>query len=146
MLTAKQTIYTSVPVCALLSTAAAQESPNASAQSSSPTITAAAAGEQVRITAPASIVQLHVEVYAASGEKLFDQEIRGGNVFDWHLQNGQGKRVAPGDYVCVVTAKSVSRQADSEDRDCERRGEIGERAAGDFTAAISFAGAGYWTS
>ncbi len=72
------------------------------------TVTAAATAERVRITATASIVQMHVEVYAASGEKLFDQEIRGGNVFDWHLQDGQAQRLAPGDYVCVVTAKSVS--------------------------------------
>jgi hypothetical protein len=72
------------------------------------TITAAASGERVRIAAPSLIVQMHVEVYAAGGEKLFDQEIRGGNVFDWHLQDGQGQRLAPGSYVCVVTAKSTS--------------------------------------
>jgi hypothetical protein len=72
------------------------------------TITAAAAGERVRITAPASIVQLHVEVYAAGGERVFDQEIRGGNVFDWHLQDGRAERLAAGTYACVVTAKSVS--------------------------------------
>jgi hypothetical protein len=85
---------------------AAQDS--AAPQRSFPTITAAASGERVRITAPASIVQMHLEVYAASGEKLFDQEIRGGNVFDWHLQDGQGQRLAAGSYVCVVTAKSIS--------------------------------------
>jgi hypothetical protein len=62
----------------------------------------------VRITAPASVLRMHVEVYAAGGEKLFDQEIRGGNVFDWHLQDGQAQRLVPGSYVCVVTAKSVS--------------------------------------
>ncbi len=78
------------------------------AQRSSLTITAAASGERVRITAPVSVVQMHVEIYAASGEKLFDQEIRGGNVFDWHLQDGQAQRLAPGSYVCVVTAKSIS--------------------------------------
>ncbi|MEK6336260.1 MAG: tail fiber domain-containing protein [Acidobacteriota bacterium] len=104
----KQITFAFVIVCALLATAAAQDSSNASAQSPSLTITAAAAGGRVRITAPSSVVQMHVEVYSASGEKLFDQEIRGGNVFDWHLQNGQGQRVAPGEYVCVVTAKSVS--------------------------------------
>ena len=108
MPTLKQIIFASVLVFALLSTAAAQESTSASAQRSSLTITAAAAGERVRITAPSSVVQMHVEVYAASGEKLFDQEIRGGNVFDWHLQDGQAQRLAPGAYVCVVTAKSVS--------------------------------------
>jgi hypothetical protein len=101
-------ILASVFVCALLSTAAAQERPNATGQNSSLIITAAASGERVRIAAPASIVQMHLEVYAAGGEKLFDQEIRGGNVFDWHLQDGQGQRLAAGSYVCVVTAKSIS--------------------------------------
>jgi hypothetical protein len=85
---------------------AAQDS--ATAQRTSLTITASASAERVRITAPASIVQMHVEVFAAGGEKLFDQEIRGGNVFDWHLQDGQGQRLIPGSYVCVVTVKSMS--------------------------------------
>ena len=104
----KPVYFASVVILALLSTAAAQDGTSTTTQTSSPTITAAAAGERVRITAPSSIVQMHVEVYAASGEKLFDQEIRGGNVFDWHLQDGQAQRLAPGTYVCVVTAKSVS--------------------------------------
>jgi hypothetical protein len=106
VLNLRQIIFASVLVCALLSTAAAQDS--ASSQKSTLTITAAAAGDRVRITAPASVVQMHVEVYAAGGERVFDQEIRGGNVFDWHLQDGQAQRLAPGVYVCVVTAKSVS--------------------------------------
>jgi hypothetical protein len=108
MLTIKQITFALVLALVLLSIAAAQERPNISIQNSSLTVTAAAAGERVRIIAPASIVQMHLEVYAPSGEKIFDQEIRGGNVFDWHLQNGQGQRMAPGTYVCVVTAKSVS--------------------------------------
>jgi len=102
----KPIYFASVLVVALLSTARAQES--ATVQRSTLTITANASGDWVRITAPSSVVQMHVEVYAASGEKLFDQEIRGGNVFDWHLQDGQGQRLAAGAYVCVVTAKSVS--------------------------------------
>src|SRR5437588_3085534 len=108
MHTVKQIIFVSMLVCARLTTAAAQESTSSSAQRSSLTITAAAAGERVRITAPSSVVQMHVEVYAPGGEKLFDQEIRGGNVFDWHLQEGQAQRLASGVYVCVVTAKSIS--------------------------------------
>jgi hypothetical protein len=106
MATLKRIYFASALVFALLSTAAAQDS--ATPQRSFPTITAAASGERVRIAAPASIVQMHLEVYAAGGEKLFDQEIRGGNVFDWHLQDGQGQRLAAGSYVCVVTAKSIS--------------------------------------
>jgi hypothetical protein len=72
------------------------------------TITAAATGERVRITAPSSVVQMHVEAYTVSGVKVADQEVKGGNVFDWLLQDGQAQRLAPGSYVCVVTAKSVS--------------------------------------
>src|SRR6266487_4842804 len=107
MNTLRQIYSASLLVLALLATATAQDSPSASAQRSSLTITAAAAGERVRITAPSSIVQMHVEVYAASGEKLFDQEIRG-NVFDWHLQNDQAHHLLPGDYVCVVTVKNIA--------------------------------------
>ena len=108
MLTLKQITFTSGLIFVLLSTAVAQESTSPTVQSSSLTITAAASGERVRIAAPSSVVQMHVEVYAASGEKLFDQEIRGGNVVDWHLQDGQGQRLAPGTYVCVVTVKTIS--------------------------------------
>ena len=104
----KQIIFACVLVYALLATAVAQSSSSSSPQNSSLTITAAAADDRVRITAPSSIVQMHVEVYGAGGEKLFDQELRGGNVFDWHLQDGHGQRVAAGAYVCVVTVKSVS--------------------------------------
>ncbi len=71
-------------------------------------ITAAASGDRVRITAPSSIAQMHLEVYALSGEKLFDNEIRGGNVFDWLLQDGQAQRLTAGDYVCVVTVKNIA--------------------------------------
>src|SRR6266436_834939 len=108
MSTVRPIIFVSLLVCGLLATATAQERNSATGQTRSLTITAAASGEQVRITAPSSIVEMHVEVYAAGGDKLFDQEIRGGNVFDWHLQDGQAQRLSPGTYVCVVTAKSIS--------------------------------------
>src|SRR6266705_1875622 len=87
---------------------AAQDKDSRNAQKVSLTITAMASGDHVRITTPASIVQMHVEVYAASGEKLFDQETRCGNVFDWHLQDGQVQRLTAGDYVCVVTVKNIA--------------------------------------
>src|SRR6266496_3486809 len=104
----KQILCTLVFGLAVFCTATAQDNASLTAQRSSLTITAAASGERVRITAPSSIVQMHVEVFAASGEKLFDQEIRGGNVFDWHLQDGQAERVSAGDYVCVVTVKNIA--------------------------------------
>jgi hypothetical protein len=89
--------------------ATAQDSANATTQKpSSLTITATASAGRVRITAPSSIVQMHVEVYTGNGEKLFDNEIRGGNVFDWHLQDGQAQRLSVGDYQCVVTIKNIA--------------------------------------
>src|SRR6266567_3077175 len=93
---------------ALPGTLTAQDSADLTAQRSSVTITAAASADRVRITAPASVVQMHLEVYSVSGEKLFDNEIRGGNVFDWNLQDGQAQRLSSGDYVCVVTVKNIA--------------------------------------
>src|SRR6266705_3018258 len=103
----KSLIITLVVLLLADSAVQAQEEKSVSLQKSSGTITAAASSERVRITAPSSIVQMHVEVYAASGEKLFDQEIRG-NVFDWHMQDGQAQRLVAGEYVCVVTVKNVA--------------------------------------
>lgn len=90
-----------------LAAAVGQDKPGNS-RSPAQVVTAVASGEQVRITAPASVVQMHVEVYATSGKKLFDNEIRGGNVFDWHLQDGQAERLPAGDYICVVTVKNTA--------------------------------------
>src|SRR6185436_14162295 len=72
------------------------------------TVTAFASSERVRFTAPASIVQMRLEVYDAAGRKLFDNELRGGNVLDWHLQDGQAARLPSDTYLCVVTVKSRS--------------------------------------
>src|SRR5438132_7209905 len=104
----KQIILASGLVFVLLSTALAQGNASSATQRSTLTLTAAASGERVRITAPSWIVQMRMEVYGANGQKLLDEEIRGGNVFDWHLQDGQAERLVTGTYVCVVTAKSTS--------------------------------------
>src|SRR6266487_6503163 len=104
----KQILFTFVFALALSGVVTAQDTSNVIAQRSAMTITSSASADRIRITAPSSIVQMHVEVFAASGEKLFDQEIRGGNVFDWHLQDGQAERVSTGDYVCVVTVKNIA--------------------------------------
>lgn len=102
----RQISLASMLLCIMLSTVAAQES--STGAKATPTITVNSTADRIRVTAPSSIVQLRLEVYAASGEKVFDQELRGANVFDWHLQNGQAQRLPAGDYVCVVTAKSIS--------------------------------------
>src|SRR6266487_3306018 len=104
----KQILFTFVFALALSGVVTAQDTSNVIAQRSAMTITSSASADRIRITAPSSIVQMHVEVYGASGEKLFDNEIRGGNVFDWHLQDGQAQRLPAGDYVCVVTVKNLA--------------------------------------
>lgn len=88
----------------LFTTVIAQEKSTASA----PTVTASATTERVRFVGPGSVVQLRLEVYDDAGRKLFDTELRGGNVLDWYLQDGAGQRVQNGSYACVVTTKSLS--------------------------------------
>jgi hypothetical protein len=73
-----------------------------------PTVTAFASNERVRFTAPASVIQMRLEVYDAAGRKLFDYELRGGNVLDWLLQDGQAARLPNATYLCVITVKNRS--------------------------------------
>src|SRR5262249_21454018 len=72
------------------------------------TVTASASPEKVRFTAPSSVVQMHLEVYWADGQKLFDLEMKRGNVLDWHLEDGQAEHIKSGSYLCVVTVKNLS--------------------------------------
>ncbi|HMG35909.1 MAG TPA: hypothetical protein VKM94_18385 [Blastocatellia bacterium] len=71
-------------------------------------VTAFASNDRVRFAAPSSIVQIRLEVYGSTGKKVFDNEVRGGNVLDWQLQDGQAERLPDDTYLCVVTVKSLS--------------------------------------
>src|SRR5262245_38637703 len=86
----------------------AQAGKTANSQSPTPTVTAYASTERVRFTAPSSVVQIHLEVYTETAVKLFDLELKVGNVLDWPLQDGQAARLNPGSYICVLTVKSLS--------------------------------------
>jgi len=70
-------------------------------------ITGTASAERLRFTAPSSVAQMQLQVYAESGQLLFDVTSKG-NVFDWTLQDSGGQHLAPGSYLCVVTVKSLS--------------------------------------
>jgi hypothetical protein len=97
-----------VIVCLFCRSASFSQTPASSTgQTSSANITAVAAADRVRITAPASVVQMRVEIYDINGTKVWDSEIHG-NVFDWHVQDGQAERASAGDYVCMVTVKNVA--------------------------------------
>src|SRR6266705_2888409 len=72
-----------------------------------PVITGTALAERLRFTAPSTVVQMQLQIYADSGQLLFDVTSKG-NVLDWTLQNGSGEHLVPGLYLCVVTVKTLS--------------------------------------
>jgi hypothetical protein len=101
-------IVASLMICALSNAARAQDQSQAKPSGSNTLITAAATTEHVRFTAPNTVAQLRLEVYAEAGQKVYDTELRGGSVVDWHLQDSDGQRVASGTYACLLTVRSLS--------------------------------------
>ncbi len=81
--------------------ASAQEESRAA----SPSITAAAATEQVRFISFEKITHLRLEVFSTAGERLFDSDFKSGDLLDWDLRDQHGQRLADGSYLCVVTVK-----------------------------------------
>ncbi|MEO8435634.1 MAG: hypothetical protein ABI596_12120 [Pyrinomonadaceae bacterium] len=84
------------------------EKPREAASTAPPLVTATASAKRVRFVSPGTVVQLRLEVYNEAGQKLFDTELHGGNVLDWHLQDGAGERLPASSYACVLTIKSLS--------------------------------------
>src|SRR5215813_10773004 len=109
MPTARRLIFSLIFVAmAAADSPARQDGRAVQAHSTDVTVTAAAIGERVRFSAPLDVVQMHIEVYTESAVKLFDFELKSGNVFDWNLQDGKAERLGAGYYLCVVTVKSLS--------------------------------------
>jgi hypothetical protein len=108
MLTRHTLCLSFLVVSLCLTTALAQDDSAKSNKQNALTITASASADSVRFTAPSSAVQIRLEVYDSAGKKVFDIEVRGGNVLDWRLQNGQAERLVDDTYLCVVTVKSIS--------------------------------------
>ena len=92
----------------LINSALGQDNGPANAQRTGLTVTASASSDRVRFTAPSSVVQIRLEVYNTRGKKVFDNEVRGGNLLDWHFQDGQADRLSDDTYLCAVTVKSLS--------------------------------------
>ena len=86
MLTSTRLIVTLLLVLWLCTTATAQTV----SDTRSSTVTAAATEQGVRFTASSDVVEMRVEIFSATGQKLFDTESRRGNVFDWRTQDGAG--------------------------------------------------------
>ena len=83
-----------------------QENPASSP--SIPVVTAASSGDSVRFSAPGNITAVQVEIYALTGEKVYESTKQAGNVLDWRWQDGTAPVLNPGSYVCLVTVQSLS--------------------------------------
>src|SRR5581483_4193459 len=86
---------------------AKQESARTTSSASTPLVTAGSRAEGVRFAAPSSVAQIHLQVYTEAGQVVFDAASKG-NVLDWSVEDGSGRRLATGSYVCVVTVKSLA--------------------------------------
>ena len=113
MFTVKRLIASSLFVFVLFSTALAQENRAPAETAREPVaagmlVTVTATAKRVRFVSPGTAVQLRLEVYNATGQKVLDTDRQGGNVLDWNLQDGAGQPLPTGSYACVLTIKSLS--------------------------------------
>ena len=67
-----------------------------------PAVAASSTASGVRFVAPGEARRVRLEVYTASGERLFDSGFRAGGIYDWA---GQG--LSDGSYLCVLTAEDI---------------------------------------
>jgi len=90
------------------STALGQQENSALSLRSSPVVTAASSGDAVRFSAPGNITGMRVEIYAATGEEVFDSGKQEGNVLDWRWPDAKAPALSAGSFLCVVTVQSLS--------------------------------------
>jgi hypothetical protein len=75
-------------------------------QDSSPAVTASASETSVRFTSPGENLQIRLQIYAATGDLVFDSGARAGGILDWKLADVQ-QGLGEGAYLCVVTVKDL---------------------------------------
>jgi hypothetical protein len=86
----------------------AQEQKSTTVQT--PMVTATAKGQQVRFASLGEVRQIRLEVFDASGQKVFDSSFISGNLYDWRLTDQQGQRLSDGSYLFIVTVRDLSEQ------------------------------------
>jgi len=103
-------LFTSDVLAQADTTAQPQQGTQATTPAAAVTATTATGGGGVRFAAPAEAAQLRLELYAASGERVFDSGARPGSVLDWQPSDvAQG--IADGSYLCVLTVKDLQGRA-----------------------------------
>ncbi|HYN84788.1 MAG TPA: hypothetical protein VER32_06025, partial [Pyrinomonadaceae bacterium] len=70
------------------------------------TVTASASAAGVRFVSPGETRRIRVEVFSATGERVFDSEFRSGGIAEWDAQ-----AAADGSYLCIVTAEDLNGKA-----------------------------------
>src|SRR5688572_30608395 len=105
MLVSTRLIIGFVLVVCLCSTALAQA---VSDSRSSTSVTAAVTDQGMRFTAIGEVVEIRLEIFSATGQKLFDTEFRRGNVLDWKTQDAAG--LSTDAHLWVVTVKTLAGQ------------------------------------
>ena len=70
------------------------------------TINATVYEDKVRFESLAPNSEVRVEIFDASGRKLFDSGIEVSRIFDWNMLDQQNERVVDGVYDCVVTTRN----------------------------------------
>lgn len=71
-------------------------------------LTVTAYSDAVRFSAQGSVKELRVEILSLSGQKVFDSGPVSSSALDWKLLNSQGRPVAAGVYLYIVTLKDGS--------------------------------------
>ncbi len=92
-----------VSIMLLAGTAAAQGAGGQTPARAGAAATASDDSAGVRFVSPEGARRVRLEVYTASGERLFDSGFRAGSIADW---NASG--VADGSYLCILTAEDLS--------------------------------------
>ncbi|HEY3135437.1 MAG TPA: hypothetical protein VGL29_05245 [Blastocatellia bacterium] len=107
MLTFRRSFLSLLSLLVLLTAALAQHEHTANPAEDSALVTASVNGERLRCTASSS-VQIRLEVYSSTGNKIFDNQVRGANLIDWNFRDAQAQPLPYDSYLCVITTKSLS--------------------------------------
>src|SRR5918998_467994 len=67
------------------------------------TVTASASATGVRFVSPGETRRIRIEVFSASGERVYDSEFRAGGIAEW-----DGQAAADGSYLCIVTVEDIA--------------------------------------
>jgi len=86
--------------------AAAQSLQQGAPTAAAPPVTASASDAGARFSAPEGVSQMRLEIYAQSGERVFDTGMRPGSILDWQAADARQK-LADGSYLCVLTVKDL---------------------------------------